>query len=257
MKKHKNKIIAGVVLAILLAFVFWFGGDAPGLRSWSPDPKEDVTIVQNNEPAKEEIAESTPNAEKKQSSVEIKQSNEEYSEEQGMIINEDTGKDQYRTNPVPEGRPIPIEPENAVITDKEFTCTLSVRCDTILQNIGWLDKEKVDFVPKDGIIFAEKTVTFYEGESVFNLLMREMKRNKIHLEFENLPIYNSAYIEGIGNLYEFDCGELSGWMYKVNDWFPNYGCSRYQLKAGDMIEWVYTSDLGKDVGGHYSARNGN
>ena len=76
------------------------------------------------------------------------------------------------------------------------------------------------------------------------------------LEFENTPIYNSAYIEGIGNLYEFDCGELSGWMYQVNGWFPNYGCSRYQLKEGDQVQWVYTCDLGADVGGNYSARNG-
>ena len=258
LKKHKNKIIAGVVIAIVLAFVFWYGGDAPELRGWTPEPQEDVTVVQNDEPIKEEIAESTQSsAEETTSSPEIKQSNEEYSEEQGMVINEVTGKDQYRTDPVPEGKPVPIEPENAVITDKELTCTLSVRCDTILQNIGWLDSEKVDIVPKDGVIFAEQTVTFYEGESVFNVLVREMKRNKIHMEFENTPIYNSAYIEGIANLYEFDCGELSGWMYKVNDWFPNYGCSRYQLKAGDRIEWVYTCDLGNDVGGHYSARNGN
>ena len=308
MRKHKNKIIAGVIIAIVLAFVFWYGGDAPGLRGWEPQPNEDVTIVQTDEPTKEKqaeaekvvsdipvkeenapateenkpqkqdgtpmtpaekiamaekIAENTQSPAQEQitpsqetSSAEIKQSNEEYSEEQGMIINETTGKDKYRTDPVPEGKPIPVEPENAVITDKELTCTLSVRCDTILQNIGWLDSEKVDIVPKDGVIFAEKTVTFYEGESVFNLLMREMKRNKIHMEFENTPIYNSAYIEGIANLYEFDCGELSGWMYKVNGWFPNYGCSRYQLKAGDKVEWVYTCDLGIDVGG-YNASNGN
>ena len=28
------------------------------------------------------------------------------------------------------------------------------------------------------------------------------------------------------------CGNGSGWMYQVNDWFPNYGCSRYQLQDG-------------------------
>ena len=33
--------------------------------------------------------------------------------------------------------------------------------------------------------------------------------------------------------------------------------SSYQLKADDKIEWVYTCNLGNDVGGHYSARNGN
>ena len=120
----------------------------------------------------------------------------------------------------------------------------------------WLDPEKVEMVPADGVIFAEREVSFYEGESVFQVLLREMKQNKIHMEYENTPIYNSAYIEGIANLYEFDCGELSGWMYKVNGWFPNYGCSRYQLMPGDRVEWVYTCDLGADVGGSYSAGNG-
>ncbi len=279
MRKHKNKIIAGIVIAIVFAFVFWYGGDTPGLRGWPPQPKEDAIIVQNDAPATKEskplkqdgtpmtpaekiamaekIAESTQSStEETTSSVEIKTSNEEYFKEQGMVKNEVIGQDKNGNEPVFEGKPVPIEPENAVITERKFTCTLSVRCDTILKNIGWLDSGKVDIVPKDGVVFAEKSVTFYEGESVFNLLMREMKRNKIHLEFENTPIYNSAYIEGIANLYEFDCGELSGWMYKVNDWFPNYGCSRYQLKAGDKVEWVYTCDLGNDVGGHYSARNG-
>lgn len=265
MRNHKNKIIVGAIIALVLAFVFWYGGDAPGLRGREMQTKE--TAVRTNEQIKEELAEAEkavsdiPGEEQtvsvQEASDEFKQSSEKYSEEQGMMINEVTGKDQYRTDPVPEGKPIPIEPENAVITDKEFTCTLSVRCDTIINNIGWLDSEKVSIVPKDGVIFAEKTVSFYAGESVFNLLVREMKRNNVHMEFENTPIYNSAYIEGIANLYEFDCGELSGWMYKVNGWFPNYGCSRYQLKAGDKVEWVYTCDLGNDVGGNYSARNGN
>ncbi len=186
------------------------------------------------------------------SSAGVKEGSKSYSESQGMIIDSTTGKDKYLTDPVPEGKPIPVEPQNATITDVERTCTLSVRCDTILDNMDWLDKEKVELVPEDGVIFATKTVTFYEGESVFNVLQREMKKAKIHMEFANTPMYNSVYIEGINNLYEFDCGELSGWMYKVNNWFPNYGCSRYQLKEGDVIEWVYTCNLGVDVGGFYS-----
>ena len=110
-----------------------------------------------------------------------------------------------------------------------------------------------ELVPADGWILQPMTVTFYEGESVFNVLQRTCKQQKIHMEFSNTPIYNSAYIEGIGNLYEFDCGEVSGWMYKVNDWFPNYGCSRYQLQNGDVVEWEYTCELGKDIGGGYAA----
>ena len=145
--------------------------------------------------------------------------------------------------------PPPMDAEDAVISDVEHTCTLSVRCDTLLDRLDTLAPEKAALVPADGTLYAEREVTFYEGESVFNLLAREMKQNGIHLEFVNTPLYGSAYIEGIGNLYEFDCGKLSGWMYKVNDRFPNYGCSRYRLKEGDRVEWVYTCDLGRDVGG--------
>jgi hypothetical protein len=165
-----------------------------------------------------------------------------------MVIDPETGKDRYQTDPVPSGKPLPVEPQDAIGGGGEFTVTLSVRCDTILGNMNLLDEEKWELVPSDGVILPATEVVAYEGESVFNVLRREMKSNKIHMEFVNTPIYNSAYIEGINNLYEFDVGELSGWMYAVNGWYPNYGCSRYQLKAGDVIEWNYTCDLGRDLG---------
>ncbi|MHB8061902.1 MAG: DUF4430 domain-containing protein [Ruminiclostridium sp.] len=159
-------------------------------------------------------------------------------------------KDKYLTDPIPQGKPKPVEWQAATIDkNKELTCTLSVTCKTILNNIDKFNKDKLEVLPEDGIIYKTKTVTFNEGESVFDVLLREMKKNRIHMEFEMTPIYNSNYIEGIHNLYEFDCGELSGWMYKVNGWFPNYGCSRYMLKAGDIVDWIYTCDLGRDIGG--------
>ncbi len=132
---------------------------------------------------------------------------------------------------------------------KEKTCLLSVRCDTILNNLDSLDEDKIEIIPKDGIILGEKTVPINDGDSVFDVLQRELRNNNIHLEFVKTPAFNSAYIEGIANIYEFDCGELSGWMYKVNGEIPDYGCSLYYLKDGDKVEWVYTCDLGADIGG--------
>jgi len=160
------------------------------------------------------------------------------------------GKDKYLTDPVPAGKPKPVEWQDVTINKKkQLSATLSVSSKTILGNLDKFDKDKLEVLPEDGIIYKKQTVTFSEGESVFDVLLREMKKNKIHMEFSMTPIYNSNYIEGINNIYEFDCGELSGWMFKVNDWFPNYGASRYLLKDGDVIEWVYTCDLGRDVGG--------
>ena len=162
-------------------------------------------------------------------------------------------KDKYLTDPVPEGKPKPVEPEDTEVNkSKSYTCTFSIECSTILNNLDMLDPDKLEMVPSGGVILAKTTVTFYEGESVFDVLQRICKEKGIHMEAEWTPIYNSAYVEGIHNLYEFDCGALSGWMYKVNGWYPNYGSSRYQLKDGDVVEWRYTCDLGNDVGGGYA-----
>lgn len=175
-----------------------------------------------------------------------------YSESQGMELDPETGRDKYLTDPVPEGMPMPVEPQDATVTDQEFHCTFSISCATILDNMEKCDKDKRELVPEDGWILEPTEVVFFEGESVFQVLKRTCKQKGIHMEFENTPIYNSAYIEGIHNLYEFDVGEGSGWMYSVNGWYPNYGCSRYALKDGDVVEWRYTCDLGYDVGGGYA-----
>ena len=160
-----------------------------------------------------------------------------------------TDQDKYKTDPVPEGKPLPVEPENQEINNqKTYTCTFSIECSTILNNLKDLDPDKRELIPSNGVILEPTMVTFYEGESVFDVLQRVCKENDIHMESSWTPIYNSAYIEGIHNLYEFDCGALSGWMYRVNGWYPNYGCSRYQLVDGEVVEWRYTCDLGKDVG---------
>lgn len=151
--------------------------------------------------------------------------------------------------PVPAEKPLPVEPDDqAVDKEKTYTCTFSIECTTILNHLGDLEPDELDEVPSDGIIFPAQSVTFYEGESVFDVLQRVCKENGIQMEASWTPMYNSAYIEGIHNLYAFDCGSGSGWMYSVNGWYPNYGCSRYQLAQGDIVRCCYTCDLGADLG---------
>ncbi len=135
---------------------------------------------------------------------------------------------------------------------KDLTCTISISCSTILNNMDKCEESKKEWVPDDGVILRATTVTFTEGESVYDVLERVCRDNGIQMEASWSGKYGSAYVEGIANLYEFDVGSGSGWMYKVNGWFPNYGCSGYTLSQGDVISWVYTCDLGDDVGGGYA-----
>lgn len=167
----------------------------------------------------------------------------------GSTTGNSGGQDQYHTDPVPEGRPEAVEPDNVEVdTDTSLTCTISISCATILDNMELCAENKRPLVPSDGVILPTTSVTFSEGESVYDVLQSVCRSYNIHMESSWTPMYNSAYIEGINNLYEFDVGKKSGWMYKVNGWFPNYGCSRYQVQNGDTICFVYTCDLGADVG---------
>jgi hypothetical protein len=157
--------------------------------------------------------------------------------------------------PTPAVSSEPALPSNPEATAEvgTFICTLSVSCATILGHTDSFNPDKQGLLPADGVLFPAAEAVFYEGESVFNVLQREMKKAGIQMEFTNTPLYNSAYIEGIGNIYERDCGELSGWMYRVNGVFPGHGCSRCSLQDGDVVEFVYTCDLGRDVGGDFYA----
>lgn len=150
-----------------------------------------------------------------------------------------TQKPTVQASPAPTPKPTP--------TTKVNTCYLSIECKTILSRMEDLTPGKESLVPSDGVILSRKAISFEEGESVFDVLLRATQTYGIHMEYEYTPGFGSHYIEGINNLYEFDCGAGSGWMYYVNGVKPNYGVSKYTVKDGDIIELKYTCDLGFDL----------
>ena len=144
-------------------------------------------------------------------------------------------------------KPAP-SPENVSTEPERHVCTIEIRCDTVTDTSVLENQAVAPFVPANGVILAATELEYTPGESVFDILLRATKDNSIHMEFRDDNLYSGKYIEGINYLYEMDGGPLSGWMYKVNGQFPNYGCAAYQVNDGDAIVWMYTCDLGLDVG---------
>ena len=132
--------------------------------------------------------------------------------------------------------------------DGKLTCTLEIRCDTLLTQLDKVPAEKVNLVPENGILLETVEIEFSGGESVFDVFRKVLREEKLHFEYVDASAYDSVYIEGIGNIYEFDCGPQSGWMFSVNDVYPGLGCSSYTLADGDVIVFSYTCDLGADLG---------
>ena len=149
-------------------------------------------------------------------------------------------------------------------TAKTVSCTVEIECKTIYNNLGDLRPEKKPFLPKSGVILKQKQFTVPDGSTVFDVIKKACaesvctdncnycRKSGIQIEYVYTPGYDSEYIRGIHQIYEKDCGSGSGWMYSVNGVFPNYGVNKYTVKNGDVIRFLYTCDLGDDVGGHFS-----
>lgn len=232
-----NKIIAMLLcLTMLVGLV--------GCSTQKVDPGAQAETPSSVAPSEEKTEPTQTEAETEEPEFDVA----DVTEEAQDFSKYEEKKDKYLTDPVPEGQQKPVEPGDVEIdkTNKK-TCYLTITCTTILDNMGDLKDGKEVLVPSDGVILPKTEVEFFEGESVFDVLQRETRSRRIHMESNFVPLYNSAYIKGIGNLYEFDCGSGSGWNYRVNGWFPNYGVSRYVVQQGDNIEFCYTCDLGRDL----------
>ena len=153
---------------------------------------------------------------------------------------DDDNKSQDNQNTPAQDTKQPEEPEQT-----GDTVTLTIRCDTAVNNGMHLESKWAGIVPASGCILDTTTFEVEDGDTVFDVLCQARDKFKLHMQYKGAG--SGIYVEGINNLYEFDGGRWSGWMYCVNDWYPNYGCGVYYLQPGDVIEWNYTCDLGCDL----------
>lgn len=273
MKQYKKVIIA-LLMAFVMAFVFTACGEnnskAVGSNESSSVSKEDTSSKVEKEKDKTDKDSSdkkTENKDDKQNTskedTSKKQDTQQTDNSQSNSVKSSSNQTATQSNqtsnnnqqsnssqntqtqtPTPQPTPTPTpEPE----PEPEKQCYLTIECKTILNNMSNLTPGKESLVPADGYILYKTAVTFKDGENVFDVLLRETRARGIHMEHEYTPGFGSEYIEGINNLYEFDCGSGSGWMYYVNGSKPNYGVSKYTVQEGDNIEFRYTCDLGWDL----------
>lgn len=131
--------------------------------------------------------------------------------------------------PAPAATAKPAAPASAATATPVNTVTLSITGDE-----------------EHGVILAPAAYEIEKNETALELLRRITRQHKIQMEYQGSKTF--AYVEGIDNLYEYDHGAESGWMYKVNGEFPSKASGSWVMKPGDTVEWLYTLDLGKDIG---------
>ena len=98
---------------------------------------------------------------------------------------------------------------------------------------------------KDSVIFPKTEIEYKENQTVFDLLKEVMRQNNIIVD--DTGVGTNKYVEGIDNLYEFDHGAKSGWVYFVNGKMMDRSSGQSIVSKNDKISWYYTLDLGNDI----------
>lgn len=236
------------------------GGNSGETESGSGKASEDNT-AEGTEPAENTDGRDSGNTSSDDSQSDTKADAEvpSQSNTQGSQSSDDSQNSQNTQNTQPASKPAdqPVtegtteKPEETLPPAAEKVCVVSISCATVLNNMDKLKEEKKDIVPPGGIILSGFQVELQEGDTAYEVLKRACQENRIHMDADFTPAYGTAYIKGIGNIYEKDCGSLSGWTYCVNGQFPSVGSSSFQVKEGDVVEFLYTCDMGADVGNSY------
>lgn len=137
----------------------------------------------------------------------------------------------------PSSSSAPAAPEEK---QEEPTFTLSISCSTALAS-GQLQDNIRKVLPADGMLLKAESISFTAGENAFDVFTRECRRRRIAVAS------TGSYVQSIGGLAEKACGDLSGWMCRVNGVFVDRSLKEYTLQDGDRVEWLYTCNLGKDL----------
>lgn len=133
--------------------------------------------------------------------------------------------------------------------------TFSADCKSVLGRMDTIDPSvnQPSVIPPDGVVIAECTLSLPEGSSAFDALITAARQQQVRVDYTGSSW--GTYVRSIGYISEFGFGELSGWMYRVNGEFPRVYAGEFTLHEGDVVEFVYTCDLGGDVGDSYNAEN--
>ena len=117
---------------------------------------------------------------------------------------------------------------------------VSISIEQIKEDVSVLNEAKQAILPQGDYILEPTNVSFEEGDSAIEVLQEVCKEQKIQLELSD------SYIQGIGNIYEFDAGDMSGWLFKVNGEMPTLGADAYLVEEDDELNWYYCVDYMKE-----------
>lgn len=124
------------------------------------------------------------------------------------------------------------EPENP--DDPDILNVTFTLCGDTVHGAGGTHTAYVDWIETTACTMAK-------GDTAYDLFQKMLKNHGFDYEVNgNSYVSSVTSPEGV-KLEEFDNGAFSGWMYTINDVFPDY-MGDTKLKDGDNMRFFYTDD---------------
>ena len=223
--KRQTRILLIAVLALLLVAAVAVG----------------VTLHDRAAPAPSDpvAAQTTPPAADKETPTPEPSESPEESETPEATATPEPSDAPSTPTPAPSDTPTP-DP-----TPETKTVTVTIVCSNALASPSLPESVRA-LLPAGGVML-QRSVELQPGDTAWSVTQRVCREAGLAIESHAAAAQNAVYVEGIGQLYEFDCGEGSGWIYKVNGTAPGRGCDQCALNAGDRLVWAYTCNYGNDV----------
>lgn len=207
--------------------------------------KESVSVEKPKEQESKEETKVVENSEQNQTTVSTVTATEEKKESQ-PTTQSSTPK---QTSPTNQQQPSTAKTNTASTTNKSSspsTATQKPSSTTPASKPSTTTTPKPDTTvtlsivgPKDrGTILASTKVTFKDGDTIYDIIVGTAKSKGIVIDSRGSGA--TAYIEGIDNIYEFDYGAKSGWVFKQNGVSLTKSIGVTKIKDGDRIECFYT-----------------
>lgn len=255
--KNLEKTKRIVILYITISFIFILGITFYNAYNNSFENNKDIVTINDKKETLEEetenqqeeidqdkkVDEENTNSEDNQNDQKVIKENQEI-DNTNQKANEENNNDQEEIADNNIDTSINQSNENNISSTEEKNQDNSINIDN--EN-NETDNEKIEKAENSvhiQVIGINETImsgnlTIDENANAYTVLQELAAQKGIKVTTSGFG--KMVYVRGIGDLFEKQYGNLSGWMYKVNGNSPNVGAGSYTLSDGDNIVWYYVN----------------
>lgn len=234
-KTNQSKRIVILFITISFAFIAGFSLYNEISGNYQKENKTQITQIEEK---------NTKNEQENQEDTVAQQENNTF--EESTTINDNSSKKETKngsTKNKNQSTFSTVETNKKTEESNQSTKNTTDSTNTIQNQTDNKIKVSVQVIGVDSTMMTG-TISIDKEATAYSVLKQLASQKGVSIEINGFG--STIYVKKIGDIAEFDKGNKSGWLYRVNGVRPNCGANSYVLSDGDNVKWYYTIDYTKD-----------